>query len=192
MSRREYRCSLSPRTCSLASLSRSRWSNARGHGVVREENRAMELHAFEVRLARHLLAWGVASVAGGAGLAVVGAVNGDRFLRGFGSQTVGWGAIDAALAVGGLARARRLLAAPPPDAAAAGRPATRIRRLLVVNAGLDVLYIAGGLAVAASRGRSDPAARGHGLAAVVQGAFLLGFDAWHAARVPTPRPDAER
>ena len=53
-----------------------------------------------------------------------------------------------------------------------------------MNAGLDVLYITGGLAVAAGRGRHDPAARGHGLAAVVQGVFLLGFDAWHAARVP--------
>jgi hypothetical protein len=64
------------------------------------------------------------------------------------------------------------------------------RRILAVNAGLDVLYIAGGLAVVAGRGRTDRAALGHGLAAVAQGAFLLGFDAWHAARVPTPGPDA--
>ena len=144
----------------------------------------MELYDFEARLAGRLLAWGGASVAGGAALALAGQATGSRFLRAFGSQTIGWGAIDAGLALGGLARARRLRSGPPADPEAAATEAARIRRILAVNAGLDVLYIAGGLAVAAGRGRADPAARGHGLAAVVQGAFLLGFDAWHAARVP--------
>jgi hypothetical protein len=142
-----------------------------------------DLIDFEDRLARQLLAWGAASVVKGAALAAVGTATGDRFLRGFGTQTIGWGAIDGALAVGGLVRARRHRADPPAGDAAA-REAARIRRILAVNAGLDLLYIAGGLAVVAGRGRTDPAARGHGLAAVVQGAFLLGFDAWHAARMP--------
>jgi len=144
----------------------------------------MELHDFETQLASRLLTWGTASVAGGLALAVVGGANGDRFLRAFGSQTIGWGAIDTALALGGRLRARRLLADPPSDPTALEREATRIRRILAVNAGLDILYITGGLAVAAGRGRTDRAAAGHGLAAVAQGAFLLAFDAWHAARVP--------
>jgi hypothetical protein len=144
----------------------------------------MDLHDFEIRLSRRLLAWGGASVAGGAVLAAVGVATDDRFLRAFGSQTIGWGAIDAALALGGRARARRRLAGPPADADATAREAARIQRLLAVNAGLDVLYMAGGLAVVVGRGRRDEAARGHGLAAVAQGAFLLAFDAWHAARVP--------
>ena len=151
----------------------------------------MELHAFEDRLARRLLAWGGASMAGGTALAVVGAITGDRFLRAFGGQTVGWGAIDAGLAFGGRARARRLLAGSPTDPAAAAGEASRVRQILAVNTGLDVLYVAGGLAVAAGRGRRDAAARGHGLAAVVQGAFLLAFDAWHAARVPAAETTAE-
>ena len=151
---------------------------------MKAHHRAMRLHEFEARLARRLLAWGGASVAGGAALAVVGGITGRSFLRAFGSQTVGWGAIDAALAVGGRARARRLLADPPADPAKVAREAARVRRILAVNAVLDVLYVAGGLAVATGRGRTDVAARGHGLAAVVQGAFLLAFDAWHAARVP--------
>ncbi len=150
----------------------------------------MKLRDFELRLSRRLLAWGGVSVAGGAVVAAVGVATGDRFLRAFGSQTVGWGAIDAALALGGRARARRRLAGTAEDPDATAREAARIRRLLAVNAGLDVLYIAAGLAVAAGRGRHDPAARGHGLAAVVQGAFLLAFDAWHAARVPTAVADA--
>jgi hypothetical protein len=145
----------------------------------------MELHDFETRVARRLLAWGAVSAAGGLGLAAVGGWRGDRFLRAFGGQTIGWGAIDAGLALGGLARSRRLAGAVADDETAV-REATRARRILAFNAGLDILYIAGGLAVAAGRGRTDAAARGHGLAAVAQGAFLLGFDAWHAARVPSP------
>ena len=150
----------------------------------------MELHAFEDCLARRLLAWGGASVAGGATLAVVGAATGNRFLRAFGGQTVGWGAIDAGLALGGRARARRLRAVSPVDPDETAREASRVRRILALNAGLDVLYVAGGLAVAAGRSRRDAAARGHGLAAVVQGAFLLVFDAWHAARVPSAEATA--
>lgn len=149
-----------------------------------------DLVDFEARLASRLLAWGGASVAGGAALALVGHATGSRFLRGFGTQTIGWGAIDAGLALGGRARAQRLRSGPPADPAAAAAEAARIRRILALNAGLDVLYVAGGLAVAAGRGRADPAARGHGLAAVVQGAFLLGFDAWHAARVPAAAAEA--
>jgi hypothetical protein len=144
----------------------------------------MDLPDFENRLGRRLLAWGAASVATGATLALAGRARDDRFLRAFGSQTIGWGAIDAGLAVGGLVRSRRLLGDPPADAIAREREAARVRRILIVNAGLDLLYIAGGLAVAAGRGRTDRAAQGHGLAAAAQGAFLLGFDAWHAVRVP--------
>jgi hypothetical protein len=153
--------------------------------------RAMDIYAYEIRLARRLLAWGGVSVAAGVALALGGHAAGSAPVRAFGGQTVGWGAIDAALAVGGLARARRLRATPPDDQPEAAAEAERVRRLLAVNAGLDILYVAGGLAVAAGRGRTDIAARGHGLAAVAQGAFLFAFDVWHAARVPraaTPEP----
>ncbi len=142
------------------------------------------LHDFEASLARRLLTWGVAGIAGGAVLSVVGAATGDRALRAFGSQTIGWGAIDAGLALAGRSRARRLVARPRGDPTAMSREAGRIRRILAVNARLDVVYVVGGLAVVVGRGRHDPSARGHGLAAVLQGAFLLGFDAWHAARLP--------
>jgi hypothetical protein len=148
----------------------------------------MEPYTFEARLARRLLAWGFASIAGGAALAVVGQAADRPVLRAFGSQTIGWGVIDAGLALGGRARAARRLATPgdPGDAA---REAVRARRLLQLNAILDAGYVVVGMAVAAGRGRTDPAARGHGRAAVVQGAFLLAFDAWHAARVPAARAD---
>jgi hypothetical protein len=151
---------------------------------------AMEPYAFEVILVRRLLAWGLASAAGGTVLAATGWLTGNRLLRAFGSQTIGWGAIDGGLALAGRARATRLLEDPPGDPAAPLREAARARRILAVNAGLDAIYVAIGLAVVAVRGRRDPGARGHGLATVVQGAFLLVFDAWHAARLPVPLPGA--
>ena len=147
---------------------------------------AMEPYIFQATLARRLLAWGLASMAGGAALALAGHAGGSSFLRALGSQTIGWGAIDAGLAVAGRARAARLAADPPDDPEARAREAIRTRRLLAVNAGLDVAYVATGLGVAAGPGRRDPAACGHGLATIVQGAFLLVFDVVHATRVPEP------
>jgi len=53
-----------------------------------------------------------------------------------------------------------------------------------VDAGLDVLYIAGGVALVQTLGQTDPFLRGSGWGVVVQGGFLLLFDALHAAGVP--------
>ncbi|MCB9114630.1 MAG: hypothetical protein H6639_06730 [Caldilineaceae bacterium] len=52
-----------------------------------------------------------------------------------------------------------------------------LRRLLWFNAGLDVLYVAGGLALFR---RADETQRGHGAGIVLQGLFLFKFDAIHA------------
>lgn len=52
-----------------------------------------------------------------------------------------------------------------------------LRRLLWVNAGLDVLYVSTGIVLLT---RSSVALRGAGLAVLIQGAFLLLFDAAHA------------
>ena len=54
----------------------------------------------------------------------------------------------------------------------------------IVNAGLDIGYIVVGLAVAGPVANGDPFVAGNGWGIVLQGAFLLGFDAWHARRVP--------
>jgi hypothetical protein len=52
----------------------------------------------------------------------------------------------------------------------------------LVNAGLDVLYVAGGTALALRRGQNDPYWRGVGQGIVLQGGFLLLFDLWHGLR----------
>ena len=109
----------------------------------------------EERLTRVLGGWAAASVALGAALSVPPST------RGFGRQTAAWGAVDGAIAWAG-ARKRRTNGPTDP---------TRLRRVLLVNAGLDVGYLAAG-AWAVRDGRW----RGDGLAVLVQGAFLLVLD----------------
>lgn len=125
----------------------------------------------EQRLTRVLGCWAVASVALGAALSA------SSRTRGFGRQTVAWGAVDGVIACLG---ARRRAARGPTDP-------DRLRRVLLVNAGLDLGYrAAGAWLVRRSRWRGD------GVAVLVQGAFLVVFDtsaahevAAGAARSPT-------
>jgi len=125
-------------------------------------------------LTRTLAALGASSVVIG-GLVSVASSHPGR--RAFGQQTAAWGAINLGIAGFGAWRS----GARP--ARAAG-----LRRTLLVNAGLDVVYVAAGAHVAHHRttfgGRVDPAAaRGHGLAVVGQGLALMALDLTYAARL---------
>jgi hypothetical protein len=128
------------------------------------------------RLTRALAAVGGADVVLGAVLARRGRTPAQRA---FGQQTAAWGAID--LGIAALASSRRK----------AEPTAARLRTILLVNAGLDVLYMAGGAHLAAHRsslgGRLEPeVARGYGVAVVVQGAVLLALDLSHARALAPP------
>ncbi len=118
---------------------------------------------------RRLMRWGAASALVGGVLAL------PRRTRGFGLQTLMWGAIDLALAA--VTRGRDKV------------PQTRtLRRILLVNAALDVGYVAAGAHLAVRTptlgGRLRPAdARGHGLAVVLQGAALFVIDLTAARRL---------
>ncbi len=109
----------------------------------------------EQRLVQVLGGWAAASVLVG------GALTASPRTRGVGRQTLAWGAVDGAIAYVG---ARRRAAKGPTDR-------SRLRRVLLVNAALDVGYLAAG-AELVRRGRWP----GDGLAVVVQGAFLLALD----------------
>ena len=124
------------------------------------------------QLTHRLTAIGVAGLVGG----LAARRFGDPATAAFGTQSALWGAID--LAIAGVASAR---SAQPRDAA-------QLRRVLLVNAGLDVGYVAAGVVVARLRptvgGRvTQVESRGHGLAVVVQGAALLALDLVHARRL---------
>ena len=127
---------------------------------------------------RQLLAWAGLSIA--AGLLLRRHAVADR--RAFAVQQAAWGAIDGAIALGGAASARRN---PPATAAEAGAQAGRLRRLLWINAGLDVGYVAAGAWLSRRRGAAagNHALRGHGLGVLLQGGFLLLFDTVHALRL---------
>jgi len=128
----------------------------------------------------HLLrvgAWGVASMLAGTMLLALGAWRGRRspLLFHFGLQTAAWGAIDLAIAVAGV-RGLTLR-----DYAAA----TRLDRVLWLNVGLDVGYVAVGATLALAGWllgrRLGPVGAGIGI--VVQGAALLALDAVVLARL---------
>ena len=128
----------------------------------------------EERLTRVLGAWAAGCVAAGSALSIPSRT------RGFGRQTAAWGAVDGLIAwAGARSRARK----GPTDP-------RRLRRVLLVNAGLDVGYVLGGLALV-RHGRWA----GDGQAVVVQGAFLLALDSAAAARalrVAPPRPSVDQ
>ncbi|RDI96233.1 hypothetical protein DV704_03535 [Meiothermus sp. QL-1] len=77
-----------------------------------------------------------------------------------------WGLVNAALAYAGWL-------GEEPDPA-------HLRRLLWLNAGLDILYLLAGLFLLRQK---NPLFRGFGLAVLFQGLFLLGFDLWHALQI---------
>ena len=109
----------------------------------------------EQDVTRALGRWAAGSLLVGGALAAVPRT------RGFGRQTAAWGAVDGVIAVVGARRAARGRTTAP----------ARLRRVLLVNAGLDVGYLAVGTALV-RHGRW----RGDGWGVVVQGAFLLVLD----------------
>ena len=112
------------------------------------------------------------------GLWAAGSVVTGAMVRGAaGRQHVLWGAVDGALAARGLLRVPERRRRP-------GERVERLRRLLVVNAGLDVGYLT--LGAALRSGRLGAARRADGGAVLVQGAFLLGLDLWHARTMQAP------
>jgi hypothetical protein len=139
------------------------------------------IYDIESTISARLLRWAAGSVLAGTPLALVGS----PFWRGFGVQTAAWGLIDGVIALAGARGAAAKAARPEshPPARQAEEAAT-LRRVLGINAGLDVAYVLGGLVLARTRGRKEPFLRGTGWGIVAQGAFLLGFDLVHRRLIP--------
>jgi hypothetical protein len=134
------------------------------------------------RIGRQLGLWSLASVAVGTGLLWMAEAEG---WRAFGWQALLWGAIDGVIAlVGARALRGQRRRGEVGDPARVAPERRRLRRLLVMNAGLDVGYVLVGIALLIFW-RTEAGA-GHGWGVVVQGGFLLVFDAWHAWRLREP------
>ncbi|MGC9348147.1 MAG: DUF6992 family protein [Anaerolineae bacterium] len=131
----------------------------------------------QARLGHGLLRWGGLSMGAGAIMALLG----DRFWRGFGSQCAGWGLIDGIIGWVGLRSARQKASGPEAqDPAVQAKARTNLRRVLWINAGLDVGYVAGGVRLARTKGSTDRFAEGTGWGIAAQGLFLFFFDLVHA------------
>lgn len=141
------------------------------------------IYAFVDVLGRRLVAWGALSVLVGAAALLVG----DAFWRGVGSMFVAWGAVDLGIGVVARRMAERGRRRTIGDTDARTRETHRIRRILLLNAALDVLYVLGGWWFGLTAA-GDTWRVGVGLGIVLQGAFLLAFDLVHARWVPAPGP----
>ncbi|MEB3204307.1 MAG: hypothetical protein VKP57_06365 [Candidatus Sericytochromatia bacterium] len=113
--------------------------------------------------------WGLASVGTGAALL---ARPTDGWTRAFATQQVVWGVIDAGIGLWALQdfEKRRALPADPGQ-----KP--WLHNLYLVNAALDVGYMAAGLALMA---QPDDQLKGHGAGVLLQGAWLALFDGANA------------
>lgn len=130
---------------------------------------------FQRTVSNRLLQWSVLSIAVGLFLQLTRS----PFWRAFGQQAIGWGAIDAALALlGRRGLEQKVQRGYPPTEAA--KDLHNLRRILWFNTGLDVLYMLGGLALFR---RDDEVQRGHGAGIMFQGLFLFKFDLIHALLV---------
>jgi hypothetical protein len=136
----------------------------------------MEFWQFQKRLTTLLLAWASASI--GMGIAL-GRQN--DFRHGIGEQFIGWGLVNAAIALFGQRGADRRRQQPEANTPAALEAERRkLSRLLWLNAGLDVVYVLGGWVAMRGRGASDERWRGRGVGIMLQGGFLFFFDVLNA------------
>jgi esterase/lipase len=135
---------------------------------------------YQEALSRRLILWSTTSIATG----VVVLVLGGAFWRGFGLQAVVWGAIDGAIALFGSISSRKRRAKSPPSPETAAVEARNLRRLLWINAGLDVLYVAGGIVLLYTLGAQNEFTAGNAWGVIAQGGFLLLFDLLHALAAP--------
>ena len=143
----------------------------------------MDIWQYYKAITRRLLVWSAVSVLVGVALLAFGPL-----WQGIGLQALAWGVIDAGIAlVGGwVTRRRRTGHSDPSPPGVLAREARNLRRILLINTGLDVLYVAAGIALAITLGADNPFWHGNGWGIVVQGGFLFCFDLLHALGVPGP------
>jgi hypothetical protein len=148
---------------------------------VKGQTVADSFFAYQRRRLGILLAWGLASMLAGSPALLIR----DPLWRQLGVQACSWGAIDALLAFfgrRGALRKQALRAQGQLSASDELREARRFRAILLLNAGLDVLYIAGGVALARRQWRRRDR-RGMALGIIPQGVFLLLYDSLLACEV---------
>ena len=141
----------------------------------------MNIWKFQSQLTRRLLIWSFFSMLAGGILQIPR----QPFARGLGQQFAAWGFVDALIAAfGNQAAGKRFAQLLDPLAPEVTATETqKLRKILWINTGLDVGYMAGGAALALTKGQANPGWRGHGIGVIIQGAFLFFFDLFHASKL---------
>lgn len=141
----------------------------------------MNIWHFSEQVSSRLLRWNLFNI-------LIGLILLPRkpFWRGLGSQAVGWGLINTAIAVFGseATRQRRLKLEDAHTAPRLSKEANNLRTILWINTALDMVYMAGGWLMFRSAKREDGIKRGAGIGIMLQAAFLFVFDLIHARQVP--------
>ncbi len=140
----------------------------------------MDIWAYQAAITRRLTWWAWVSITLGAfGFLLVG-----DFWRGMALQFFGWGFINQGIAYfGNLSLQKKLSKLDEKGRLAAIPEETRkLSRLLWTNAGLDVLYMLGGAALARFFS-PEVFWVGTGIGIFIQGLFLFLFDWLHARKL---------
>lgn len=151
---------------------------------------SLNIWHFQDSLTRRLTWWSIFSILSGAWMAwgVPFAQPDPKFIqywRGMGIQFLAWGGIDLLIALFGASGTQKRRAKLNPEELISTQPKERshLARILWINTGLDVLYVAGGIALIVILGASDPFWRGSGWGILLQGGFLFFFDLFHALKL---------
>lgn len=147
----------------------------------------MDIWKFQRDLSRVLGFWGLMNIIGGVMLIARPGLTSNKRPRitAIGFQSAGWGVINALIAYFGFRSSKKKEAnlPDPLDEEIQQKESRNLRRLLLINTGLDVLYSLGGASLIWKRDRNRPQIAGHGFGILIQAVFLFFFDLFHAARL---------
>ena len=108
-----------------------------------------------------------------------GLLLGSAFWRGFGLQCLVWGSIDLLIALLGQRSLNKKLR----EAKNVSEEARSLKRILLMNAGLDVVYILIAVGIWVFWGQTGLFTVGNAVGVLLQGSFLLVFDVFYARQV---------
>lgn len=139
-----------------------------------------DIWSFQSSLTRRLITWSFASIAIGILLLFF-----EPIFRGIGIQFIAWGGVDLLIAVFGMVgtNKRKSRLSTNELSASAPKESSNLKRILLINTALDVLYMVGGIVLILTLGASNDLWHGHGIGILIQGGFLFFFDLIHALQI---------